>query len=243
MRRNRGFTLIELLVVIAIIALLVSILVPSLSRARRLAQEAVCGSQVRALLQATLVYAAEYDGDLPYMYSDPSVAPADRASDPDRVTTAGYYWIRGTWRDILVEEYGMSRSIFYSPTNPKWESDLFWDTSTDPGWGKVGCCVMGYVYLRDAANLKAARIIATEPDATDPLFPSRIENDAYYDWIWMDMTIQIDFEWNATRTNHLYNQPEPAGAHVGHLDGHVEWRPGSEILPRSSFYTWPTYGW
>ena len=45
-RRMRGFTLIELLVVIAIISLLVSILIPSLKRAKELARRAVCASNL-----------------------------------------------------------------------------------------------------------------------------------------------------------------------------------------------------
>ncbi len=55
----RGFTLIELLVVVAIIALLISILLPSLSRARELSKRVVCASNARAIGNACKIYAAE----------------------------------------------------------------------------------------------------------------------------------------------------------------------------------------
>ena len=61
MRRN-GFTLIELLVVIAIIALLVSILLPSLKTARELARTAVCASAMRQIAVANTLYADNYNG-------------------------------------------------------------------------------------------------------------------------------------------------------------------------------------
>jgi prepilin-type N-terminal cleavage/methylation domain-containing protein len=56
MKRKQGFTLIELLVVIAIIALLVSILLPSLNRARELAKRAVCGANLNSLGKAIVLY-------------------------------------------------------------------------------------------------------------------------------------------------------------------------------------------
>ena len=58
---RHAFTLIELLVVIAIIALLVSILVPSLRRAVELARLVKCQTNISGQLKAHCLYANEYD--------------------------------------------------------------------------------------------------------------------------------------------------------------------------------------
>ena len=56
---KRGFTLIELLVVLAIIALLISILAPSLSAARRSAKTVVCASNMRQIAIGWAIYAQD----------------------------------------------------------------------------------------------------------------------------------------------------------------------------------------
>lgn len=65
-RRRSAFTLIEILVVIGIIGVLLSILLPSISRARRSAQSVACLSNLKQLGLATAMYLNEQKNYLPY---------------------------------------------------------------------------------------------------------------------------------------------------------------------------------
>ena len=62
---QKGFTLIELLVVIAIIALLLSIIVPSLQKVKMSAQKIVCRSNIRQLCMGILLYADVNNNEIP----------------------------------------------------------------------------------------------------------------------------------------------------------------------------------
>lgn len=65
MFRKKAFTLIELLVVIAIIALLLSILMPALQKAKFAGQAIVCRNNLKSIGMAAMLYAEDHEQTLP----------------------------------------------------------------------------------------------------------------------------------------------------------------------------------
>jgi prepilin-type N-terminal cleavage/methylation domain-containing protein/prepilin-type processing-associated H-X9-DG protein len=75
MTHRFGFTLVELLVVIAIIALLLSVLMPSLQKARTQAQRIACSAKMRSWGLATVLYSTDYKGQFPWYASESTGNP------------------------------------------------------------------------------------------------------------------------------------------------------------------------
>ncbi|HEV7300629.1 MAG TPA: prepilin-type N-terminal cleavage/methylation domain-containing protein [Tepidisphaeraceae bacterium] len=71
-----GFTLVELLVVIGIIALLISMLLPALNRARAAANTVACLANLRSIGQGITLYTNGNKGSLPYGFWDGGFNPA-----------------------------------------------------------------------------------------------------------------------------------------------------------------------
>jgi prepilin-type N-terminal cleavage/methylation domain-containing protein/prepilin-type processing-associated H-X9-DG protein len=80
-RKTRGFTLIELLVVVAIIAVLISILLPSLARAREMARRSVCAANLKGLGTSATLYSEENKQVFPTAAHDPQYTSADQATN------------------------------------------------------------------------------------------------------------------------------------------------------------------
>ncbi len=100
----RGFTLLELLVVISIICLLMSITLPSLTRAREQGKRVVCLSNMRNLTQGWMMYALENDDrlcsadtgwDVPpncHWVADGPVMPGNEVGGTPQAIMAGVLW-------------------------------------------------------------------------------------------------------------------------------------------------------
>jgi prepilin-type N-terminal cleavage/methylation domain-containing protein len=102
--KTGAFTLVELLVVIAIIALLLSVLIPAINKARSLAMRIKCGSNVRQDLWALTMYAGDNNELLP------------------NITSGWWLWdLPFSVTDVLLKYTGKSREICYCPSN-RWIS-------------------------------------------------------------------------------------------------------------------------
>ena len=114
---KKKFTLIELLVVVAIIGILVSILLPSIQKARREAMAAVCKSNQKQIGIGILSYAASNDDAFPYSLT---VAAAD-VPDANNPPPNGKPTQEVIWYDA-----GESVDVFVCPLDPSPEDYNFW---------------------------------------------------------------------------------------------------------------------
>jgi prepilin-type processing-associated H-X9-DG protein/prepilin-type N-terminal cleavage/methylation domain-containing protein len=92
--KRTAFTLIELLVVVAIIAVLVSILLPSLSKARAAARAVVCQSSLRQIGLGFTSYAQSNNDNFPAVYGTDMSSPTVPTTDSEWYAQLASYDIR-----------------------------------------------------------------------------------------------------------------------------------------------------
>lgn len=216
-RPNRAFTLIELLVVIAIISLLVSILLPSLTRAKRMARDVICASNMRNVGHAWIIYASEHDGVFP-------------VSDGYAPWTLNGIVIQQEKKEAMSDYYGGNGHIFYCPLfrsavpgaeytyEGRWDHPILTPVTTN-------CHFYAGMQPNDGTlNWTHVAESLSDPGA----------------WLLVGDWTEVDSNW----ANHveggecLWGTPDNVrGANWCYVDGHVEWTGGKQLTDWIPFET------
>lgn len=217
-RAASAFTLIELLVVIAIIAILASLLLPALRHAKEQAKRTACKNHLRQWVTASLMYGTDHNSFLP------------RGAGAEGTGSLLPYHFAGTFRDMMQEDYGIHRDMFYCPSNDLWNSDELWE------WNGVDM-VMGYFYFAGEPAYNFDPSLTRAAGDHLPIFAQKTEDDPFHKVIWADMTRKWNGSFGRGDPNYYYrgvnhwNQAGlgPSGSNQGFIDGHVEWIHGKDF--------------
>lgn len=129
------FTLIELLVVVSIIAILASMLLPALSRAREMARRSVCINNLRQMALTCMIYADDSNRNLPWPSSMYNWAFGGSYTGASLYTRNDSNTAEATGMGLLYDaNYLHDIDFFFCPSNPRC---IQWRDTWDDWWGNA----------------------------------------------------------------------------------------------------------
>ena len=240
----KGFTLIELLAVIAVLALLLSVIMPSLVKARELARRTVCLSHLSQLGLICVTYAHENDDWFPDYNVRPGPYGNSNQSSDARELFDGYngdsrpIWV-GYVADYTVEK---STDVFYCPSDRIMTRETRWPVKETENYFFSYAYWGNYWYYQEpsiiASTIPPARKITTikTSSAIVPLFG---------DWV-LYQAMLVPTPWLVSHTRAGMTRgwgmsEEATGMNSAYADGSARWcnYNSGEI---SAFVQWPSEG-
>ena len=228
MKRYRAFTLIELLVVIAIIALLISILLPSLSRARELSKRTVCSANLRGIGQSFYLYAADDPGVFPAIAATTGLPPENLPEGQMQIFNTSDRSVEPSTTGIPSPTVDMWSVVRSNNSTPKQficpstvdTQDRAQDTTAYFDFEGPGNLSYAYQYQHDPNR----QIIGT---SSEPTFPIMADGNPYIKGRFLnaDLTQDRDSQFRGNSFNHTNRE----GGNILFQDDHVTFEKSPDV--------------